>query len=99
MFSLSSSTFYLCCFNYILLIFSPSMLVILYSLYSSIISLYALVGGPTHVHHGGSTSTIDLVFVPDPSLMTAAQLFLHCPAQTIMESLWKLTGSLTNCKG
>jgi len=58
MFSLSSSTFYLCCFNYILLIFSPSMLVILYSLYSSIISLYALVGGPTHVHHDGSTSTM-----------------------------------------
>ena len=24
--------------------------------------------GPKHVHHDSSTSTIDLVFVPDPSL-------------------------------
>jgi len=41
----------------------------LYSNLSSISSLFSLtqvVVGPTQVHHDGSTSTIDLVFVPDP---------------------------------
>jgi len=47
----------------------------LYSNLCSITSLFSLtqvVGvGPTHVHHDGSTSTIDLVFVPDPSLVNS----------------------------
>jgi len=40
----------------------------------SITSLYSLihvVAGPSHVHHDGSTSTIDLVIVPDPSLVNS----------------------------
>ena len=44
----------------------------LYSNLCSITLLFSLtqvVVGPTHVHHDGSTSTIDLVFVPDTSLV------------------------------
>ena len=43
----------------------------LYSSLCSIFSLTQVVAGPTHVHHDGSTSTIDLVFVPDPSLVNS----------------------------
>ncbi len=46
----------------------------LYSNLCSITSLYCLtqvVVGPTHVHHDGSTSTIDLVFVSDPSMVNS----------------------------
>ena len=34
-------------------------------------SLTQVVVGPTHVHHDSSTSTIDLAFVPDPSLVNS----------------------------
>ncbi len=46
----------------------------LYSNVCSITSLYCLtqvVVGPTHVHHDGSTSTIDLVFVRNPSMVNS----------------------------
>ena len=44
----------------------------LYSNLCTITNLYCLhqaVTGPTHVHHDGSESTIDLVFVSEPSLL------------------------------
>ena len=65
----------------------------LYSNLCSITSLFSLthaVVGPTHVHHDGSTSTVDLGFVPDTSLVNSC----NCPTLTIMESLWNLIGSL-----
>ena len=44
----------------------------MYSNLCTITTLYCLsqsVTGPTHVHHDGSKSTIDLVFVSEPSLL------------------------------
>ena len=46
----------------------------MYTNLCSITTLYCLhhkVTGPTHVHHDGTKSTIDLVFVSEPSLMDA----------------------------
>ena len=40
----------------------------------TITNLYCLnqsVAGPTHVHHDGTESTIDLVFVSEPSLLNS----------------------------
>ena len=37
----------------------------------NIMSLSHIPTGPTHLCHNGSTSTIDLVFVPDNSMVNA----------------------------
>ena len=45
----------------------------MYSNLCTITTLYCLhqsVTGPTHVHHDGSKSMIDLVFVSEPSLLS-----------------------------
>ena len=45
----------------------------MYSNLCTITTLYCLhqkVTGPTHIHHDGSTSSIDLVFVSEPSLLS-----------------------------
>ena len=57
----------------------------MYSNLCTITTLYCLhqtVTGPTHVHHDGSESTIDLVFVSEPSLLSP---FRHYPILTTEE--------------
>ena len=62
----------------------------LYSTLHSIVSLYSLsqhVTGPTRVQQDGSSSTIDLLFSNEESLVHKCELYLHRLHLTISESL------------
>jgi len=70
-------------------------------LYSNFVLNYLIVQdltqvmvGPRNAHHDGSTYTIDLVFVPDPSLVNSCKTIPPLSNSDLMESLWNLIGSL-----
>ncbi len=60
----------------------------LYSNLCSITSLYCLtqvITGPTHEHHNGSTSTIDLMFLSEPTSVQICETIPPYPVQITWE--------------